>query len=219
MLCLLVGISVVDIYRQRFLEDVADAEKRSERYLLDVKNREKLTVSDSFYSFGGPANTNGLSLGGLDQLPLTEKRVWIASRLWAICQKIRRTKKLPPQAGFELGKYKDWLEHPRKTPLEAGITRKEAGRKGGNQRRQYSRDLDELIERIVRENSADEEIAGQVFYKLKGESLGVIEKITIEILDGKEVLMVHWDSNDHTKPERTETFQKGSIRKKVNKFI
>lgn len=201
-----------DIYRRRFLLDVDDAEAEAKQYLDGVANLDKLLVSDGFNGFGGLSTAPALSLSGVDEMALKEKRVWIACRLWAICQKIRSMDNPPAKAGVELARYKSWLNNP-------GASRKAAGASGGRRLPPYSADLDTLINQVVLENLESKQLPQTVFKKLPGMSGGVIERITEDLIDGVAVLLVCWDGDNASSPERQEQFKEDAIRKRVAKLM
>jgi len=178
-----------DCYRQRFLQNVGDAELAAKPFLSNVTGLDKLSVSDSFYSFGGSSSAPAVSLADVDQMLLCDKKVWIACRLWAICQKIRSVANPPPQAGYELARYQFWLANP-------GMSRKAAGVSGGSKMPAYSADLNVLIAQVVKETGRTD--TKTIFRKLVGRRSGCITKI--ENNPQKSTLLIRY------------TNQKGRIR-------
>lgn len=197
-----------DIYRQRLLLDVENAEKKAKTFLSNVTGIDKLLVSDSFYSFCSLTNAPVVSIRGVDKMPLEEKKIWIACRLWAVCQKIKSMDNPPLQAGFELARYISWLAHP-------GKSLKEAGASGGSKPKPYSTDLNALIEEIIQGNMVSNSIVQTVFNKLPGKKHGIIEKITKDRIDDNEVLIVYWEGDRAGNPDRTEMLGYDAIRKRV----
>jgi len=220
MLCAMVLMSfrkaapVDDLYRQRLLLDVEDAEETAMPFVRDIKGLDKLLVPDSFYGFGGLSDAPALSHAGVDKMPLGEKKVWLACRLWAICRKIRNMNNPPAQAGIELARYSHWLAHPERHAVTAG-------RQGGSKSRPYSSDLDKLIRDVIRREAGRQNIHLTVFNQLPGASCGIIEKITKDNdnVDGTEFLKVYWEGDKAEAPDKTETFKFDSIRKRVNRIL
>jgi hypothetical protein len=144
-------------------------------------------MSDTFYSFGGDPI---LSVNGVDEMSLTEKKIWIACRLWAVCQKIKNTPSLPPEAGHVLATYRFWIANP-------GISHKAAGASGGRKLPPYSRDLDILINQTIKSwEEKNNEIkyltkTYWVFRELHGMRVGNIQDIHARTeTDGTKVLDV-----------------------------
>jgi hypothetical protein len=205
--------TIEDLSRRVILLDVADAEALARPYLHDVVGLDRLKVSDSFHGFGGLASAPAISLRGVDKMSPSEKLVWIACRLWAICQKIKQVKSIPPKAGQLLSEYKSWLVR-----LDA---RKSKGASGGRQPAPYTYDLDNLIQRIIDSEvgSAPSSIKAAVFTQLPGEHRGVIEEITHERIDGKHLLSICWSSNDAGNPERSQLLGRNAVDKRVAKLL
>lgn len=198
---------IADTRKKILLEDIATAEALAKPYLAESKG--KLLMGTDYNSFGGLNNPTGASMIGVDDMSLQERLVWVASRLWAVCQKIKLDDELNAEAGRALDKYMKWLiamESHRNKSISGGITKP-----------MYSEDLNTLIKQIIIEvNNKDAAIIkNEVFKKLVGQKLGVIENIIHE--DG--ILSVFWSSNDASKPERIQPLKKSAIDKRVKLII
>jgi len=201
---------VNSISRKILLEKVADTEELIKPFVRDVVGLEKLKVSPSFFSFGGVSGAPAASLVGVDEMPLAEKRKWIACRLWAICQRIRQMDDLPQKAGMLLTEYLNWLNNP-------GTPRALAGAAGGKRKAAYTEDLKALIKEIIStvESDIPSVIKAAVFRKLPGCTGGIIENISHICVDDKDKLAIHWPGDDARRPSREMLLGRDAINKTV----
>jgi len=125
--------------RKMLLEDLETAEVLAKPYLSCVSG--KLLMGNDYGSFGGLKNATGASAANVDKMSQNEESVWVASRPWAVCQKIRLDKNPGAEAGQELAKYKGRLEQ-----LESN---REKSSSGGKAKRGYSDDLNKIIAGII----------------------------------------------------------------------
>lgn len=198
---------VADVRRQMLLEDVGIAERLALPYLKHAKGI--LLMGQDYESFGGVGNPTGASAAGFGEMSNSEKSVWVACKLWAVCQKIKSDKSPGAAAGQTLDKYKGWLKD-----LES---HRKKSAKGGESKRKYSDDLNMLIKEVISTLKSEkiEIIKNEVFKKLQGEARGVIEKIELK----EDKLLVSWSSEDARNPDRTESIGKSAISKRVSMII
>ena len=196
-----------DVQREILLKDIENAEALAKTYLSDAKG--KLLMGTDYRSFGGLNSPTGASAASLGEMHQKEKSVWVASRLWAVCQKIRSDKNPGAAAGQELVRYKNWLKE-----LESHRAKSSAG---GKSKREYSDALNSLIEGIILTVSSLDHgtIKKEVFRKLPGKKLDVIESIELQ----EDKLLVSWFSRDARRPERSELLGKSAISKRVTMII
>lgn len=161
------------LYRQRALQDVDAAFDEAKAILNESSITEvqlsKLSVSKSFYSFGGVSGAPDVVLKTPKPLRDDEALLYAAARLWAICKKIHACddwSHLPPQA---LQQMEIWRQYT-KYPADAKNAISAFQRNAGKHSRWYTEPLKQLSEKIYKNKMAagDRVTAEDIFNLLDG---------------------------------------------------
>ncbi|WP_027874491.1 hypothetical protein [Spongiibacter marinus] len=199
---------ITEARRKMLMADVATAEGEARPYLEHA--RGKLLMGSDYGSFGGLMGTTGASVKDFDKLTYRNRSIWVACRLWAICQKIKKDPSPGPEAGQELNRYANWLL--------ALQSHRDRSFKGGSKRKGYSADLDAIIKEIIGKVQSEDPpvIKNQVFLQLPGSDLddGVIDSIGKE----RNTVIVNWSSEAAGDILRR-NLTKGAIDKRVERLL
>lgn len=161
------------LYRQRALQDVDAAFDEAKAILNESSITEvqlsKLSVSKSFYSFGGVSGAPDVVLKTPKPLRDNDALLYSASRLWAICKKIHACddwSNLPPQALQQMEIWRQHTKYPAEAKKAISAFQSSAAKHSG----WHTQPLKELCEKIytTKKASGDGVTARDIFYHLDG---------------------------------------------------